>query len=487
MWYTKTIEWISRSLVPLLLSLVFGIVLGLFGFSSQWGAFLIFLSSIALLMGVLVRNDRYVLVSLCLLMLLLGVLRSENIIPNLDRPDLYPLYGKNMELQGVVKELSRSDYAQRLVIYIPQLDAKITTHIELFIDIEPGDTVSIKGRLDEPPELEEFDYKEHLKREGVYFLVRYPSLEVVERSSFSVTKIPFLLKESIRDGLMVISPVERGFFEALLFGEEENISKEWKDKLNVSGTRHIAAVSGMNITILTEMILFFFLSIGLWRKQASWLSVLSISIYVLMIGAPGSGVRSGIMGGLTILATQSGRLVDPERLVLITLAIMLSVSPLLVLDVGFQLSFLAFLGIVWLPSITFIQRSFAKIPDTFESRQSLLSTISAQVLVFPILLYNFGRMSIVSPISNILILPLLPFLTITGFLIGLVGNLWSWGGYVLSLIPTIVLRFIMMIVDLFSRVSFAQITLEISIVTVASIYIVLIASILYLRRRGERV
>ena len=304
----------------------------------------------------------------------------------------------------------------------------------------------------------------------------WPKIERMgENFGNPVMEILFSFKNKFKESARkFISPPQEGILEALFFGDEENISKEWKDKFNFTGTRHITAVSGMNITIIASLILSFALGLGLWRQQAFYLSIVLLLLYILMIGAPASAVRAGIMGGLLLLAQRLGRMSKASRAVVFASTFMLFLNPLLLrLDVGFQLSFLAILGIIYLqPTIT---NWFKKIPNPkiFPLKTTLSTTIAAQVFTLPILIYNFGYIPLISPMTNILIVPLLAPITILIFVFGLSGMIF-WGfGWILSWPTWLSLTYITKIIDSFSQIPFASLTLKIHWVFLVISYLIL--------------
>ena len=141
---------------------------------------------------------------------------------------------------------------------------------------------------------------------------------------------------------------------------------------------------------------------------------------------------------------------------------MLAVKPSLFKNIGFQLSFLATLGIVYLTP--FFKNLFekTKILKTFNLSSLLAMTFAAQIFTLPILIYNFGYLSLVSPITNILIGPILPYLMGAGFLFLLAGILWQPLGFIFSLPVFLLLSYLTSIVDFFSQISWASKTLKIS-------------------------
>ena len=329
-----------------------------------------------------------------------------------------------------------------------------------------GDKLKITGILKEPSEdINGFNYKDYLKKDGIYYVMSFPKIELTgEGFGSPVMKFLFSFKNKFKETVeSFIPPPQIGLLEALVFGDESQISQNWKDKLNLTGTRHIAAVSGMNITIIASLLLSFMLALGFWRGQAFYLTIILLILYILMIGAPASAVRAGIMGGILLLARHLGRQSSASLAVVFASTLMLAVNPLLLrLDVGFQLSFLAMLGLIYLQPIFFSW--LKKIPDYkfFPVRTILSATLSAQIFTLPILIYNFGYFSLISIIPNILIVPFLAPITILIFIFGLGAMVFSWLGWLLSFPVFLALSYITETIDLFSKIPFAKISLQIS-------------------------
>ncbi len=219
----------------------------------------------------------------------------------------------------------------------------------------------------------------------------------------------------------ILPQPEAGVFSAMVFGFEDDISAELKNAFNVTGTRHILAISGMNITIISGMLMSLGLFLGLWRRQAFWLALAGIIIFILLVGSPASAVRAGWMGGLALWAKNQGRLVLAWRPVVVAAFVMVLLKPtLLVFDIGFQLSFLAVIGLIffnnfWLNIFKFVPIKMA--------RELLALSMAVQIVTWPVILYNFGTFSLISPIANIFIVPLLTPIMFLG--LGFSAVFWS--------------------------------------------------------------
>ncbi|MFH1181219.1 MAG: ComEC/Rec2 family competence protein [bacterium] len=356
------------------------------------------------------------------------------------------------------------------------ISGKILVTTGRYPEYKYGDKLELAGKLEFPSEdVNGFNYRDYLKKDGIYYVMSFPKINVLG-SGFGnpIMKALFSFKNKFRETAQsLIPPPQIGFLEALVFGSEQNISQEWKDKLNLTGTRHIAAVSGMNITIISGLILNLFLAFGLWRQHAFFLSVALLVFYILMIGAPPSALRAGVMAAIFMTAQHFGRLSDGSRAIVFASAFMLAMNPLLLrLDAGFQLSFLAMMGLIYLQP--HFSEWLKKIPNFkfFQLRMTLSATLSAQVFTLPILIYNFGYFSSISALPNILIVPFLAPLTILIFISGAGGMIFLPLGWLLSLPVFFGLSYVVKVVDLFSKIPFGLVKLEnVHFVWLAALYL----------------
>jgi competence protein ComEC len=358
-----------------------------------------------------------------------------------------------------------------------QIEGRILVTTRKYPKYQYGDKLKIVGKLEEPQTFEEreedksssspfaiaqeFNYKDYLLKDGILAVMGFPEIELIgENFGNPIMKSLLSLKNKLKESLnSVMSPPQSALLEALFFGDEENMPKSWKEKFNLTGTRHITAVSGMNITIISALILDCLLFLGLWRQQAFYFSIILISFYILMIGAPASAIRAGIMGILFLTAQHFGRLSTGSRAIVFAATLMLFLNPLLLkLDIGFQLSFLAILGLIYLQPI-FLD-FFKKIPQFFQLRYTLAATLAAQFFTFPILIYNFGQMSLMSPLVNIFIVPLLPAITILGFIFSFLGIIFQSIGQILSWPAWLLLTYILKIINFSSKIPFSFLTLK---------------------------
>jgi competence protein ComEC len=227
-------------------------------------------------------------------------------------------------------------------------------------------------------------------------------------------------------------PEEANLVKGLLLGVND-FSKSAKAQFINTGTIHVVVVSGYNITLVASVILSSSLVWG--RKVALGLSFLGIILYTLLTGAQPPAVRAAIMGSLAFGALGLGRQKEGMELLLIAGGLMLLFDPKLLTSISFQLSYLATLGVIYFnPKIEPRIKKFGPL------KGDLANTLSAQILVAPLLFFYFGQISWISPLANLLVLWTVPIATILGFLslllalvIPLLGQLVAWFNFVFLL------------------------------------------------------
>jgi len=424
----------------------------------------------ALILGILLisvfwQYKKFVVIGFCILFLLAGTWRLQLAESKI----IYPQEQNITFIGTVVGEPDIRENRIKLTVETEKIPGKILVTTSRYLDHQYGDKLKITGKLQSPPVFEDFNYKDFLTKDGIYSVIYRPRTELLERGNYQgLTSLIYgkilgfknKLRESIEQNL---SPPQSSILGAMILGDKGRMSEGLKEKLNITGVRHITAISGMHIAILSIVLMRILIGLGLWRGQAFYLTLAFLVLFIIMIGWPASAVRAGIMAGLFLWAQKIGRLSAASRVVVFAAAGMLVLNPLLLrLDIGFQLSFLAVIGIISLSSI--FQNWLKKIPDNLFGfigiRSIMAMTFSAQIFTLPILVYNFGQFSLVAPITNILILPLIPFILGAGFLFGAIGIVWQTLGWILSWPVWLLLTYLFAIVDWFSQIPLAALFLQ---------------------------
>ena len=322
----------------------------------------------------------------------------------------------------IVKEPENNGKFQKIIAKIPlgseaSKSQKILLNTGLYPEYKYGDEINLSCTLETPKNYEDgFDYRMYLAKDRIYYVCSGPKIEILSRDKGSrfyseIIKIKNKFASAIDE---VIPLPEAGLLSGLLLGGDNKLPKNIQENFSKTGMTHIVAVSGYNVTIIAEYLMLALIFLGFWRQQAFWAAIGGIFLFILMIGFPSSAVRAGVMGGLLLWAMKNGRLANSQNAIIFSAAVMLIINPLLLRwDIGFQLSFLATLGIIYL--YPFLEQHLIKKNKAFGVMEILGLTISAQIFVLPVILMNFGKLSLISPLANILVLPIIPLTMLIGF------------------------------------------------------------------------
>lgn len=284
----------------------------------------------------------------------------------------------------------------------------------------------------------------------------------------------------------VIPYPQSALANGLIFGGSSELPKNLKDNFSKTGMTHIVAVSGYNVSIIAEYLILFGIFIGLWRKQAFWFAVIGIILFVVMIGLPSSAVRAGVMGTLLIWAAKNGRLANSWNAIIFAGAVMLLINPLLLRwDIGFQLSFLATIGIIAFSPLW--EKYLIKNHKAFGFTEIFFLTLSAQIFVLPIILYNFHTLSLVSLAANLLILLIIPISMLLVFLSGLAGLFSHWLALPFAWLAFLPLKYETWIIDSLAGLSRSSVEIKNFLWWQAAAWYAALAFLMYHINRRQKI
>jgi len=432
-------------------------------------------------------NKSNILLAICLVFIGGVFLISPNLIEKNKSPLMnYNDSEKDFLFVGkVIKEPDKKSDNIKLTVETEM--GKVLVTVGNYPEYQYGDVLKIKGKLKTPAVFEEFNYKNYLAKEEIHSVMYWPKIEIVEHNKGNVLyQALFKFKNKMTESIEKIMPFpEASLLEGLILGNRQIFSESLKESLNITGTSHIVAISGMNIVIISELLMFLLIGLGLRRGQAFYFILALIFLFIIMVGAPASAIRAGIMGGILLFAQKIGRLSNATRLMIFAGAIMLAFNPLLLrYDVGFQLSFLAVLGLIYVKPV-FDELLNKILPSKF--LDALTTTLAAQVAVLGILIYNFGRISFISPISNVLIVPLLPLVTAIILVFSGATFIWSFFGKILVWPTYFATTYILRLIEWFSKIPFAaKEILDVHWVWLAGYYVVLVGFLIWYKKRKSR-
>jgi len=308
---------------------------------------------------------------------------------------------------------------------------------------EYGDIVRVYGVMDAPPESPEFSYREYLLNQGITTLLTTNNLTILPGEDASLFgKLTTSVRRAIFERVeQIFPPPSASLVNGILVGLDKQIPPEIAQAFVDTGTSHIIAISGFNISIITAILITLFTRLA-GKRWGTLLSVLGIGIYTLIAGADPPVVRSALMGGLAAFGILIGRRNATLTLLFFAGMIMAFIEPATLFEPGFQLSFAATLGIISMvpPMENWVRERLS----TRISEENLdgivtvitdlfLITFAAQATTLPVILAHFGKLPLITFLANPLILPLQPPLLILSGAAVILSYLWIPAGQILGM------------------------------------------------------
>jgi competence protein ComEC len=380
----------------------------------------------------------------------LGGARYQAAVPSLQPPDLIAVYREQKPEVVVEGWLAappdvRDSYSNlRLSIFNIMLqDGTLARPVDGLILVQAlpggdwryGDRLRCQGRLISATNDEDFSYQEYLARQGIHALLLHASVERVGSGAGSAFMAAiYTIRARLHELVYRQYPnPEASLISGILLGIETGIPEHIQQAFQLTGTAHIVAISGFNISILAGLFAWLFSRLfGRWRGAV--LAALAIGLYTLLVGAAPAVMRAALMGGLALFARQLGRRQDGLNSLALVAALMALHNPFVLWDIGFQLSFAATLGLILYANpmmeglSAWLGRRLSSHAAQLVSRlvgEYFLFTLAAQVTVLPVIIYHFRQLSLISLLANPLVLPAQPPLMVgAGMALGL-GMLWE--------------------------------------------------------------
>ena len=352
-------------------------------------------------------------------------------------------------------------------------------------ELNYGDRVRVRGQVRTPPENEEFSYRDYLALQGLHSILSTNAVTVIPFGGHTdlIPALIYRIRASLLRRVRLLFPEpEASLLAGILLGEDNAMPADLQEAFKNTGTSHIIAISGFNIAIIAAIFVTL-LSRFFGKRWGALLAILGIAFYTLLVGASPSVVRAAIMGTLSIMAGQIGRRNLALNMLAVTAGIMAVADPFVLWDVGFQLSFMATLGLVLYAQpmqetvSDFLIRHFPKLPvekiigplsDYF------LLTLAAQITTLPISAYHFQRISLVSIIANPVILPAQPPVMVLSGLAVLLSRLYMPLGQVYAWIAWPFPAYTIRMVEFFNGLPGGVLPLEdFSLLAVLLFYLIL--------------
>jgi competence protein ComEC len=430
---------------------------------------------LGLFTSLIFSNTKVILVGVFIIGAGLGVLRFSSQI-NIEESTLFDVFvieHESLTIHGIIssepiKHVSYTQFVLSTDQLITHAEKTLSAKTQILIktdnytDYEYGQEVVVQSVLEKPTSFitdsqRTFDYEAYLAKDTIYYIMSYADAVIFEEGEKSLQRSLYSLKHNFLDQIYRFIPEpESGLLAGILFGQKSGLDDELEDKFRIVGLMHIVVLSGYNVSLVIQI--FTKLLAFLPRKLRAILAVLAIAGFALLVGAGPTVIRASIMAVFIVLADVLGARYNIARALFIAGLMMVIWNPMILyFDISFQLSFLATYGLITVSPI--VGRWFKKLPTVFAIRESAVATVSAQIMVLPLIIYTIGEFSLISPLVNVLVLFSVPVAMLSGFVTAVLGMTLSWMAPFAGFITTYLLKYQLWIVDVFANLSFSNINI----------------------------
>ncbi|MCY4017938.1 MAG: ComEC/Rec2 family competence protein [Chloroflexi bacterium] len=450
------------------------------------------------------RQHRYRWFAIALAAFALGGLRQAS-LPRTS--DIVQYNGNSGTITGIVIEepVIRDDRAQLHVradtIFtknnLYETDGLVLVETDRVVPLAYGDQIRATGFLAIPATWDSFSYADYLARQGVFSIMRNAGIEVLGSGYGSPLRALLIrIKQALHGNINRALPEpQAGLLVGILLGDEQGISPELERDFRRVGASHIIAISGFNMVVISAIVMRVVGSVlGRDKAPAALGALLFIAVYSLLVGAGGGILRAALMSSLLVIGQQLRRKTFvPTSLAFATLCLS-ALDPNMLLDIGFQLSFFAVLGLgLFADPLSRLLRSWLDRrfgPAAAELlhaalNEPLVVSIAAQLVTLPLIVLYFGRLSLVTLPVNILIVPVQTAVLLLGMLAAGISLLLPAFGTVTFWVVMVFLSWSIGVVRGFAQFDFAEIAVNFDARLIQAYYVLLIGGAMIAASRPQ--
>lgn len=402
----------------------------------------------------------FLYIGITLVAVALGMMRTAEAYRVLANSALIQVIDTEVTITGVV--LSEPEQHEQTTHLIIQTESdRVLVIVDRYSAFVYGEVLSVTGTLTKPESFETamgriFNYPGYLAARGITYVIRFGEVESTgTNQGTTLMKTLLLAKAQFAEKVQLVLPEpQAGLGLGLLLGIKGALGEELELTFRKAGIIHVVVLSGYNVMLVVLLVLYI-LGHFLGKRGKLLFGLVAIVLFALLVGLSATVVRASIMAGLLLIMQTTGRTYLVLRGLMLAGFLMVLLNPLvLVYDIGFQLSFMATLGLIVLAPQ--VERLFLRIPDVVSVRSFLVATIATQIAVLPLLLYQMGEISVVSIIVNVLVLPMVPVAMLLTFITGLSTFVLPFLAPVFAYMAYWSLWYIIVIAEFFAAVSFAS-------------------------------
>lgn len=398
-----------------------------------------------------------------LILIIIALIRFFYFLPV--PPDWSSALGERVEVTGeIIEPPDVRAYNNRVTLRPVGQETNILVIAPSDVEVSYGDLVTVSGTLSTPENFitnigKEFNYERYLANKDIYYTIEKAEIKVIanNQGSYIKSQLYKLRGYFLKNITKVIAPPGSDLAGGLILGARRGFDEDIQSELITTGTIHIVALSGYNVTIVAEGVMKLFGTI-FSEIVSITLGVIVIILFVIMSGASTTAIRAGIMASIILFARMTGRTYQAGRTLVIALLLMMAHDLRVLSDISFQLSFLATAGVLFLTP-KFIPH-LKLFPIRFKIRELVATTIAATTAVLPLILYHMGVLSIVSVPANLLILPAIPLTMFFSFLAGIFGFISPILSYPVGYLANLLLSYILFVIHFFAELPYASLNIR---------------------------
>ncbi|WP_166238420.1 DNA internalization-related competence protein ComEC/Rec2 [Paenibacillus turpanensis] len=312
-----------------------------------------------------------------------------------------------------------------------QVTVKLAAEEELLKakELQRGVRLQLQGELRLPLDAGNFggfDYRRYLRLQRIHWQLQvkgFSAIELQESSGNPLTaalRYSDVTRQTIGAKIEAIFPdsIQSGYMKGLLLGERTDLDPEQYRDYSTIGMTHVLAISGLHVAVMLGGLMGLLRLFRMTREASYTVSMLFIPVYVLVTGASASVLRAGLMAFLGLYLLKKDRLKDGVHILCGAAILMLLWNPYYLWDVSFQLSYAVTLALMlWVPPIDSalpIRRRWL--------RGAIAVTTAAQAASFPLTIYYFNQLHLLSWLANFVLVPVISFIVLPGSTIAVIAS-----------------------------------------------------------------
>lgn len=361
------------------------------------------------------KNYQYNILAIALILSGISIFNFNNLINNLD----YSIDNHFYNVTGDIKKINnRNSNTAIIITNVNVKNINFQKDIIVYLDkleknMKIGDKVAFASKLNVPYNNSNpgnFNYYKYLLSEKIFAYSYVNNLENIGRSKNNILVAQGIFNKYINNVFNKLPKLSKEFLTSIFTGNN-TLPNEHRSLYNKLGISHILAISGFHIILIQSFLFFLFKRIYINKNIKQLIIVIAIFIYCILIGFPASAVRAFIFLIVNLIAVISYKSKIPIKTLAIAAIIILVINPIQILNIGFQFSFLATLGIM----IFYPIFKDEKLKNN-NIKNKIYYIISANLLIFPLQIFYFKSYSLSVFISNIIAIPILILIIYLGII-----------------------------------------------------------------------